>query len=149
MLVDICLYIPVIIPDVPVSAVITLKLISPSPDFFCVWRCQRRSLRFKIFVNACYDNNYCIFFLKTVSDNFRWIHKMSDLFIKKILVEMLVEFCLFTKTLAPASVWECFMNSFQLTPSPYDSKFFYFADKQLFCTLEESALCVNFRFLNI
>ena len=51
---------------------------TPSPDFFCVWRCQRRSLRFKIFVNACYDNNYYIFFLKTVSDNVRWIQTISD-----------------------------------------------------------------------
>ena len=80
------------VPYSSVSAYVCWKLILPSPDFFSVWRCQRSSLRFKIFVNSCYNNNYCIFFLKTVSDNVRWIQTMSDLFSLKVLGEMLGEF---------------------------------------------------------
>ena len=78
MLVEFYLFTRIAVSASVWECLMDLSQLTPSPDFFIVWRCQRRSLRFKIFVHSCYNHNYCIFFLKTVSDNVRWIQTISD-----------------------------------------------------------------------
>ena len=60
--------------------------------FFLCLRVSENSVKVKILINSCYDNNQSIFFLKTVSLNVRRFQTMSDLFSLKVLVEMLREF---------------------------------------------------------
>ena len=99
---DFQLWVGLPFPIVPIDAHTVWTLLLDSPDFFSVWQCQRHSVSVKIFVNTCNNNNYCIFFLKTVSHNVRWIQTMSDLFSLKVLGEMLGEF------------WKCWGNGFDL-----------------------------------
>ena len=88
--------------------------IPPSPDFFSVGQFQKHYISVKIFVNTCNNNNYCIFFLKTVSVNVRLIQINPDFFIQKMLVEILVEFYLSTRIAASESTLECLRKSSQL-----------------------------------